>query len=768
MRTLFILFDIKSILIGFYLCLSSSLYAQYTLSGKVTDTEHAALDKVGIALEQNSTFVSFTLTDEKGKYIFKDIPKGNYEIILTYIGCKGIRQPVTLNGDSTQDFCMEFETGEVQLDEVVVEADKSDVVISQAQSTRFFLSKHARNLQNPYEALQEIPKLIVNHSEKKITLNNGVTPAILVNGNRFNAGLDGLDPNDIEAVEIIEVPSARYLKDGIQAIVNFKVKRKNAVYQKFNMSTKQMLPILFGFSNAFYETGNSTFSLNVTGRHFYFHNDDADWMRTQQNTTYQKQTEGGRRYKMQNYYVALNTDWICSSKDYLSLNITYLSNPSRYKSEGSGLLDTQDEEKQSFTFIDNDKVRYYINTYNLFYKHTFKEKTYLEFTGNFNLNGNNTYGLRKETYPSQAYETLYDYDNFRRSGGMELYFTTPYKKQVIELGSKVDFNNDQLKQVTTHYPTFYNKERNGYFYGGANGYITSRMSYAASIGLDLISRKTDDIKVHYCKLAASASVNYRFVPSFSLRMAYRLTNTPPTVGQLNPYNVSTDSLVSRKGNPYLRPVQRHQWEIAPIFNKNGFYVEPSFSYSLYNDVIERAGYTDPVTGVFTETYGNNRRYSILSASINLRYNNRQWGGIGMGVENLTKYYESQGGKNLFRYKLNFFGWRKKWSWNGYLSYMPCDYDVYSKTRYDGAESEVTLSYKITKQFSVNAGMRYWLGMLKNRTYVNEETYSSYSSFDLKDRSYKVMVGFAYYMQGRNATNRSKKQWEDKETGIKLK
>jgi len=755
-------------LIGMILCSTAFLHAQCTLSGKVTNIEHTALGMAGIALEQDSTLVSFTQTDKKGRYLFKDIPKGNYEMTVTYMGFRSIKRPITLDGNAEQDFCMEPEMNEMQMSEVVVVADKSDVVISQAQSNRFFLSRHAKSLTNPYEALQEIPQLTVNHSEKTITLSNGVKPAILINGNRFNAGLDSLDPNDIEEVEIIEIPSARYLKDGIQAIVNFKVKRRENIYRKFNMNTKHTLPALFGFSSAFYEVGNSTRSLNVTGSHFYFHNDDADWTRTQQNTTYLKQTEGGRRYKMQNYYIAVNADWLCSPKDYLSLNVTYLNTPSQYRSEGRGTLHTPDKEEQPFTFTDDEKERYYINTYNLYYKHTFKKKTYLEATGSFNLNSNNTYGNRNEAYRPKAYTHLYDYDNFRHSGGIELYFTTPFKHQSVELGGKIHFNNDRLKQVAAHYPTFHNKEWNGYLYSGANGHITSRMSYAVSLGMDLIARKTDHTKDHYYKLTASASMNYRFTPTFSLRMAYRLTNTPPTVGQLNPYNVSTDSLVNRIGNPYLHPIQTHQWEISPVFNKSGFYIAPSISYSLSDDVIERMGHTDPATGVFTETYENNSRYSQLSAGMNLRYNNRRWGGMGAGIENLTKFYESQSGKNLFKYKFNFFGWHKKWSWNGYLSYMPRDYDVYSKNRYDGAESEASLSYKVTKQFSLNAGMRYWLGTLKIRTHTNEGTYSGYSTTKMKDRSYKVMVGFAYYMQGRNAVNRAKKQWEDKETGIKLK
>lgn len=765
MRTLF---SLTLIVAGLLFFGNNPLYAQHVLFGQVTDTNHFALSNVTVALEQDSTLVGFTRTDAKGKYMLKDIPQGNYEMTLTHMGYHSIQKTINLGNNSEQDFCMVKETSEIQMDEVVVIADKGEIVIPQAQSTRYFLSNHAKKLQDPYEALQEIASLIVNHSEKKISLSNGLSPTILVNGNRFNAGVDGLSPNDIEEVEIIEVPSTRYLKEGVQAIVNFKVKRKKEVYRKFNLNSKHTLPALFGFSSAFYEIGNPNVSLNINSRHFYFHNDDANWTRAQQNTTYTKQSVGERRYKMQHYYISTNIDWVCTPKDYFSLNVTYLNAPSQYQSEGKGLLNTQNNLEQTFTFTDDDNVRYYINTYNLFYKHTFNKKTYLEATGSFNLNGNKTYGNRDESYSSQIHRNLYNYDNFRHSGEMELYLTTPYKYQTIELGGKLHFNYDQLKQIVTHYPTFYNKEWNGYLYGGINGQIIPQLSYAISVGMDLITRKSNDKKNHFYKLATSSSVNYRCSPSFSLRLSYQLTNTAPNVGQLNPYNISTDSLVNKKGNPYLRPVQSHKWEIRSILKNNRFYIEPSVYYNLVNDVIEHVGYTDPTTGIFTETYQNNNHYSLLSTSVNLRYNNPKWGGVGLGIEHMTKFYDSQNGKNLFKYKCNFYGWHKKWSWNGNLSYMPHDYDVYSKTKYNGAESEVSLSYKVSKHFSFNAGMRYWLGTLKSQTHTHTNTYSSYSSFNMKDRSYKVMIGFSFYMQEKNKYNRSQKHWEDKENGINLK
>ncbi len=56
---------------------------QYSISGKITTTEGAKLDGASIALT-NTTIGS--ISDTNGYFIIPDIPKGNYEISVSYIG----------------------------------------------------------------------------------------------------------------------------------------------------------------------------------------------------------------------------------------------------------------------------------------------------------------------------------------------------------------------------------------------------------------------------------------------------------------------------------------------------------------------------------------------------------------------------------------------------------------------------------------------------------------------------------------------------------
>lgn len=118
---------------------------------------------------------------------------------------------------------------------------------------------------------------MVNESDRSIKMVDGAIPLILINGHKVNSGINSIDPKEVEAVEVINNPSARYLKDGVQCVVNIKMKQKTAAYQTYNMNTRHMIPVLFGYTGGYYELGNSKASLSLNASHFYFHHDDSEW-----------------------------------------------------------------------------------------------------------------------------------------------------------------------------------------------------------------------------------------------------------------------------------------------------------------------------------------------------------------------------------------------------------------------------------------------------------------------------------------------------------
>lgn len=755
----------KIILLLLFVTNIFSVNAQFRLTGKICDIEKKYLSGVVVSLQQDTTLVGATLTDKSGNYVFENLKSGTYHLIATAIGLDLKEIILDIKTNTEQNLIMEAPG--IQLEEVTVTADKSHIVISDATGTTFHLSNRAKSLRDPFEALLEVSKLSVIPSSRKLTLSDGTVPLILINGNRINGGVESVDPKLVESIEIIETPSARYLKDGVQAIVNFKMKRQEVQYHKLNARTTHSVPVFYGSSNAFYETGNKNASLNLTARHWYFHNDNATMTNLQQNTGYSKWRENERVWNGQNINLTLNADWLCSPKDYFAFKATYDNNPSEYVSEGKGELREEGMEMQPFTYFNEDKVAYYINTYNLYYKHNFHKKSWLEATARFNLNGNETKGVRTEDYTSWEYNNIYDFDNFRYSGGIEVSYTAPLGKHTLDIGSETSFLNDRIRQVYAGYPTFHHSNMDEYLFAGLSGKLSTKFSYAFSVGYEMLFRKVADVNYDYNKPAGNLSLNWRMNSQHNVGASYSLRHTAPNVGQLNPYNTSTDSLMVQQGNPYLLPSQSQQWKLRYSFNKRGFYIEPSLSYTSVTDAVEQVGKTDKATGIYLSSYENSRRYSFLMGSVNMRYNNSKWGGISLGIENITRFYEGQSGKNFFNYNLNFYGWYKRLSWNGYLWYSPVDYDVHTKFKSSGAESELSLAYKLSNSFSLSAGMRYLLGTLKTESYQTEGTYSSIDKISMNDRSWRILFGISYSWVKEKSPNRQKKYLETKESGIKL-
>jgi hypothetical protein len=755
----------KIILLLLFVTNIFSVNAQFRLTGKICDIEKKYLSGVVVSLQQDTTLVGATLTDKSGNYVFENLKSGTYHLIATAIGLDLKEIILDIKTNTEQNLIMEAPG--IQLEEVTVTADKSHIVISDATGTTFHLSNRAKGLRDPFEALLEVSKLSVIPSSRKLTLSDGTVPLILINGNRINGGVESVDPKLVESIEIIETPSARYLKDGVQAIVNFKMKRQEVQYHKLNAGTTHSVPVFYGFSNAFYETGNKNASLSLTAQHWYFHNDNATMTNLQQNTGYSKWRENERVWNGQNINLALNADWLCSSKDYFAFKATYVNNPSEYVSEGKGELREEGMDMQPFTYFNEDKVAYYINTYNLYYKHNFHKKSWLEATARFNLNGNETKGVRTEDYTSWEYNNIYDFDNFRYSGGLEVSYTAPLGKHTLDIGSETSFLNDRIRQVYAGYPTFHHSNMDEYLFAGLSGKLSTKFSYAFSVGYEMLFRKVADVNYDYNKPAGNLSLNWRMNSQHNVGASYSLRHTAPNVGQLNPYNTSTDSLMVQQGNPYLIPSQSQQWKLKYSFNKRGFYIEPSLSYTSVTDAVEQVGKTDKATGIYLSSYENSRRYSFLMGSVNMRYNNSKWGGISLGIENITRFYEGQSGKNFFNYNLNFYGWYKRLSWNGYLWYSPVDYDVHTKFKSSGAESELSLAYKLSNSFSLSAGMRYLLGTLKTESYQTEGTYSSIDKISMNDRSWRILFGISYSWVKEKSPNRQKKYLETKESGIKL-
>lgn len=185
----------KLFFVGLFLLSQSITYAQFSISGKIIDSEtKQGLAGATIVLENT---VKGTVSDAQGNYILKPLRKGTYSVKVTYVGFQKSIQIVDLQGDSRLN--LELSKSSFTADEVIVNATRANAKSAMAYSD---VSKEDLQKQN---LGQDIPQLL-NFTPSIVTTSDagagvGYT-GIRIRGTdatRINVTINGIPLNDAES-----------------------------------------------------------------------------------------------------------------------------------------------------------------------------------------------------------------------------------------------------------------------------------------------------------------------------------------------------------------------------------------------------------------------------------------------------------------------------------------------------------------------------------------------------------------------------------------
>lgn len=742
----------------------SAAKAQYRFSGIVTDGKEKRLDAVQVLLTAGDSLVAMTLTDAKGYFRIGDLASGEYAVRIHELGYSSVDEKLFVRKrDVKMDFTLLPEmTGELK--EVEVTANRSERVDRTATGQIFYLSEGAKNSGNAFRALREVPKLIINEANQQVTMANGSTPLILINGNKVNTGVNPIDPKEIESVEVVDVVNARYLKDGVRNIVNIKLKKKANPYRFFEVMNRHDLPIRHGTGAMYFEVGNPQYSLYGRAAAGYTYDDDTETETFQQNTGYQKAMKGVARNNQRDQLGELQFRWMPTDKDYMVAHVYESGKLTKDKTWGEGALAR--DEKQSFDYASRSRDKSYILTGSLFHKHIFALDNTLETTFAYNKNHNRNQSNRQEIYSDWLYDNDYVYKNDRSSYNLTMDYSYVWNEiNSLNVGSETNLVNDRIHQISDGFPVFRHREWTEYLYVG----FTSQMKkfyYMLSAGIEGLWLKAGEADHHYFKPRASASGTYQMNDSHSFQAGYTLTNTPPSVHSLNPYNTSTDSLVISEGNPYLLPSQVHRLEASYSFNAKGLYLTPYVGYEIATDVIEPTGYTE--NGIYISTYRNSDTYKNLLAGASLSY---RWKGCQIygGLYHGVAYFSGQEAKKSLTGNIGFSASYKKFSFHGDCLYTNYEFTAVSRTRnYAPTFSQFQVTYNFTPLFYISFALQNGTGRMRRATATRSDGYYSSDFRRLKDQSFCPWILIRYTFR-KNVGRKIKenKLVRPKEQGISL-
>ncbi|WP_297337990.1 SusC/RagA family TonB-linked outer membrane protein [Algoriphagus sp.] len=190
---------------------------KFTVSGKLTDD--STKDPLPGAFILVSGQAASAVSDEAGLYSLS-LPKGNYELTVSFVGFKSIQQDIELEADLKMDFALipeDFSLSEVE----VVSTGYQEIPKERVTGSFVQLDQDLVNRRVSTSILDRIEDVssgvIFNRTtggsdpiniRGRATLFGNTTPLIVIDNLPYEGSLESINPNDVESITILKDAAA--------------------------------------------------------------------------------------------------------------------------------------------------------------------------------------------------------------------------------------------------------------------------------------------------------------------------------------------------------------------------------------------------------------------------------------------------------------------------------------------------------------------------------------------------------------------------------
>ncbi len=602
----------KRILYLFFLSTFSTLFAQenITISGRLFDSEtkkELSFANVSVHSFEDNSLVTGAITDADGRFEIQGVSLGKYYVNFSFIGYTDIEQTFVAGGLNTI-----FDLGKIELAPSIETLEEVEVTGKQATTNSYLNKKSFRLNDNiaqsggsvldamktmPGVAFDQEGKVVLRGSDKVVVLIDGEQSSLTGYGNQ--KGLGNLPASNIDKIEIINNPSAKYEANGFAGIINIIYKKEKQ--EGFNGDVGLSFGLgALGKRKSDTRTDLGSFSINPK-------------LIPSINLNYKK---GKLNYFLQSEFIlqeALpNNEFTTRNYDDGRNIISQVpENRKQFRSIINGGIDYNLDENNNLTFsglydrekhIDTAQVAFVdLNTdfRNRFYNWREEEVTrYINITLNYrykfkqaghtlNVNAQYTQGLEDETYSlndSSAVRVGRDMTNIRaieNTSSFSTDYVRPLKNGRIELGAKLRIRRLPVDYTITPgnnsiiYPglgTFSDWGEN--LYAGYVNYLLEEERYDVEAGLraeqtdvfydldpgNIYYPNNDDYD--YLELFPSVRFTYKLNDKNKFSAFYNRRVDRPGEPELRVFPKYDDPELLKVGNPYLRPQFTDAFELA--------------------------------------------------------------------------------------------------------------------------------------------------------------------------------------------------------------
>ena len=627
-----------------------------SISGSVSDeTGSQALEFATVALYkvQDSSLVGGGITDVKGKFSVQARP-GQYYLKIAFIGYG----EKFISGISIDRDNMNVELGgvqlapsDLQLDEVTVEAERTQMEL-QLDKKVYNIGKDLSNLGgSASDLLANLPSVQVD-VEGNVSLRGSENVQILIDGRPSGlvglsgtGGLQQLQGNLIERVEIITNPSSRYNAEGGAGIINIILKKEKNKGFNGSFQVQTGYPANHGASvNVNYRTGWINWFVNygVTYRENPGQGYNNQYF-TKIDTTYYTNQESSRNRTGLSQNVRFGSDIYLNDNNILTLSASHRN--SNNDNFTTVLYNDSDRFRDPLNFtrrLENqneidDNWQYAIN-----YTRNFKKRGQ-KFTLDYQYQDNGEIELSDFDQTNNPFNgpesTLVQRANNDNGEVLTLIqsdYTHPFGKSgVIETGirytSRRIFNNYQVEEEITPgtFQEIVNLTNDFNFNEKVSaGYIMvsnkvdrftwqlgSRLEYT---DLTTLLKQTDEsYPQQYLSFFPSANLTYKLIDTRSLQMSYSRRISRPGFRTLNPFVTYSDPRNLFQGNPRIQPQFTDSYELGILENKEKSSIYFGVYYRFTDGVVQRILIEE--NGVTTRQPENLAQEDALGLELNLTH-----------------------------------------------------------------------------------------------------------------------------------------------------
>lgn len=712
-------------IILFTLMYSSVVVAQVHINLTVTTPSSESLQNSELTVTKDDSTIVFAIIPSNYQITLPSA--GDYDISVAHMGYSPYSLRTNFSNDTTLAVVLNPKTFE--LGEVVVKGQAARKITATGEI--FQLSQKAKKSGDPFKALSEIPLLDVDVVNQKVTTNSGEPLLVLIDGKLQNTGIKPIDPKFIDRVEISEVVSARFLKMGVNKILNIRLRKDRPLYVYTDLRTRHDIPLRDGFGGANFEVGRKKFAVSGSAFYTYLHHDKSEFERREKSTDVSRLVAGENINNNHSWEGSLLMKWIPRESDYFSVAVKgqLFSNTTESHREGQYM------GKSSYPlFADygSDMTSKGILT-GLYHEHTFKNNSILTSYFQYNLSGSTIDQRLYEQYNHQSHETPVTYDTRRNQYILNIDFDTqdqPYGE--INLGNQFEYTSDKDKNllVPTSLPIYTHLWSN-YTYAG---YMNSwrKLYYMASVGLENLGVQVEDHSNVCWRPRVSSSVSWQLPHRQMLRFSYNLDNTLPPSSSLNMLNTSTNPMLRLEGNPDLIPEQTHSFNIKYDIDVKHVRISLIADHSQQSNIIEPYIFSNGETQV--QSYRNNGTYKEMFVGGNARYSGNKL--IVFAAANHTwKSFNGQptkavvGVSGYVRWDFgNFFVYSK-------LGWKNREYTPIATIHYENpVEAHVQIAWQATQQLYLSLGLPYFWGVKSQTTTIDQPIYQSWQHDRFKGMS----------------------------------